>query len=689
MCGADILGTSNSPLCTSCGANVEELTASQKDQDDASDRKDIDATERVPVGLGFDETPIAKSGDLELVQSGSALWADKDAADAVKPSTGTDAPTTSASKPKPAPAAAVAATDEPKRDIPTLADLARQRRERIDSETKTEPERAPIPGYARLSREDAEAEMEGLSGNSTPVDSTVRTPQPIEQSVPPVEGAPRPVPRPLLRAGGSKPVVGSSAPSSPARVALFEGNTLTIPGLQWKNGESVTISGRLYELRHKDLKHQISQKLLIVGASTFTIGCLWAWILASSLSSSEGGIVGVVRDVETGALLPGVTVAVEGKGISAETDANGMFHLNHLDGGVYRLTATDPIYGSISTPVTVTDDVASTMLDLQKPSVQPQTSQLAQSTPRAPIAPEEKPLDASASVSKAPGQLAVSASVPNARVYVDGNMVGVGNAVYDGVRPGTRTVSLVLNGYKTWERRLTIASGKLTRVEPVMTPDAGLPAYEPSSEQHASLGRDFLEKRDYKSALERLNRAIEGEERPQYYAWRADAYVGLKDLKHAEADYLKSIRLFTQSSDRARLDQLITRAVAMVPQSAGLWMAAAEYNYRRGQLEGAEAAYRQAISAGADPVKAYIGIGLTHYAGGGFDAAADMWTRADELADGADARVAGYLALAHARMQRRASCRDAVRRVVPNPKVLDEFRAHPDWGKVRQLTGEG
>jgi hypothetical protein len=66
-----------------------------------------------------------------------------------------------------------------------------------------------------------------------------------------------------------------------------------------------------------------------------------------------------------------------------------------------------------------------------------------------------------------------------------------------------------------------------------------------------------------------------------------------------------------------------------------------------------------------------------------------MWRQADDLAEGADARVAGYLALAHARMQRRASCRDAVRRVVLDPRALDEFRAHPDWAKVRKLTGEG
>ena len=173
-------------------------------------------------------------------------------------------------------------------------------------------------------------------------------------------------------------------------------------------------------------------------------------------------------------------------------------------------------------------------------------------------------------------------------------------------------------------------------------------------------------------------------------AWiRADAHAGLKQLAQAERDFLSAVALFQRGGESSRLDDVLSRAVLVVPASSDLRMAYGDYLYQHRKLRDAEKNYRRAIDMGGDPVRAYTGVGLAQYAGGGFDEAVTSWERADAGSGEVDSHLAGYLALAHARLQHRASCRSYVRRMADAPDVIERFRAHPDWDRVQRLTGEG
>jgi Tfp pilus assembly protein PilF len=291
--------------------------------------------------------------------------------------------------------------------------------------------------------------------------------------------------------------------------------------------------------------------------------------------------------------------------------------------------------------------------------------------------------------SKKRGELAVTASVPNAEIYLDGKLLAVGNGVYSGIRSGKRTIRVVHDGFEPWEKRITITGGETARIEPQLaTAEAPEPVLV-SPEQHAAAGRKHLEARQYDLAMQQLSRAIEASPQPQFYAWRADAYVGMKKLREAEADFLSAVNLFAKANQDSRLDDLLSHAVLAVPGSPVLRMAYADYLYRHRRLVDAEKSYRRALDLGGDPVEAYIGIGLALYAGGSFDGAMQSWEQADDATGHSDPHLAGYLALANARLQYRASCRNAVRRLKDHPRVLEEFRGHPDWQRVRRLTGDG
>jgi hypothetical protein len=58
-------------------------------------------------------------------------------------------------------------------------------------------------------------------------------------------------------------------------------------------------------------------------------------------------------------------------------------------------------------------------------------------------------------------QLAITSNPPGAEVSVDGNFVG--NTPSEiGLAAGLHTVTISKRGYKTWERKLTVSSGKVT-----------------------------------------------------------------------------------------------------------------------------------------------------------------------------------------------------------------------------------
>ena len=283
----------------------------------------------------------------------------------------------------------------------------------------------------------------------------------------------------------------------------------------------------------------------------------------------------------------------------------------------------------------------------------------------------------------------MTASAANATIYLDGKMLGVGNSVYTGIRPGRRTIRVEHDGFKPWVRTMNILGGQTNRIEPELQAAEAPKPKVLTPEQYANEGRKFMQQRQHKLALEQFNMAIKGAQRAHFYAWRADAYVGLKQLQAAEADYLAAVALFKQSGEASKLDDMLERAVLVVPASASLRMAYGDYLYGRRKLNDAQKNYRRALDLGGDAESAYIGIGLAQYAGGSFDEALTSWTDADTRSGQTNPHIAGYLALVNARLQYRASCRNMVRRLNDYPDVIQQFRAHPDWDRVRRLTGEG
>lgn len=657
-CGADIIDSTSMKQCSSCGSDLEmtKVTREKRRGDD-----NPDATIHDDRKNALDDTkPIVESDDLEVVHGGQAFWTEQEkASTAVSAASQTEGtrdvvdPTVTAEVKNPADS-----------NAPTLNELAdRRKSSRVKGNgqgaARSTPQRHPSDDRRKTGQNLEDTDASGVLVETSSVQP--KTPKSMSST-------------------GVRIV--AKSPS----IAYLEDNKLSIPGANWSAGQNLVIAGETYQLKRKKTQKSWAQPGLFTALFGLIVGCVITLLIVGS-DPPDAKIVGLIRDEISGNLLAGVRIANREANQTVESNSEGVFIFEGLDEGVYTLVATDPIYGVSNTSVTISGDLATVLIGLQRPQVR-----------LPPILPVQRRPSSSATISNSGGKvaksstrgkLAVSASETNAKIYIDGKTLGVGNSIYDKIRPGTRRIKVVRNGFKTWEKKVVIKSGKTTRIEPKLIPESAAEPVILSPGQYAFAGRNLLEQHHYAGAIEQFGLAIKGDEAPQFYAWRAEAYAGAGNVSAAESDFLRSVRLFQTARRPDLLEKMLEVAVATLPSSAILRMEMGDLMYGRRRLQGAETHYRKALELGHHAGSVYIGIGLTLYAGGDYVGAVRSWEYADEATGGSDTHVAGYLVLGHARLKHRASCRNLLKRLKTAPKVLSQFRAHPDWKRVQRLTGDG
>ena len=339
-CGADILDSAT-VTCSSCGADTTVKKPSKTHDDMQQDSNRSDDT---PRKERLDDTsPIQSSDDLEVVQSGQAFWAEaRETAQAQRDSEETEMSHGESKEPKDSKDPKVATMfDKRESDTgpaPSLADLARQRREEMAQES-------PASDTDSESGNESDETVHDQHGAAKDADDT--DPAGVETA------ASQPTPEPSVK-------VVSRSPD----VAFIEGQQLLVPGVRWTTGESIVIQGKTFQLKRRVHKYPLSPKMAAYIGGSFVLGCLLMWLIATGDSAPNGHIFGAVREAGSGNMLPGVTVAIEDGGRTSESDPGGMFLFDELNDGIYTLIATDPIYGKQRRTVTVSGGTASIMLDL-------------------------------------------------------------------------------------------------------------------------------------------------------------------------------------------------------------------------------------------------------------------------------------------------------------------------------------
>ena len=673
-CGADILDSAT-VKCSSCGSDLEVKKPSRHRSHDTRDSEPtLPGNPAEPLE---DTEPILKSDDLEVVQGGQAFWTEPQESepDAAAPSPDeTDHETEKLS--------GIVETSQESQEsqysknrAPSLSDLARTRNAGKSNDTSTSHSGSRPGDQHDGDHDDYRDDYHGKErrGGGHRLDDT----DPSGIQLPSTSGTP----------SNTVPSPGVKIVSKVPDVAYIDGNSVTVPGAHWSPGQDLVISGRTYNLKRKSATQTPDHTRLMHGLVGVVVGVLIGWLMMGE-GGSNAKIFGMVRDQTNGNLLAGVRVAIEESDQNAQSGSDGIFRFKGLEEGVYTLVATDPIYGESTSKVTVSGDATVVVLGLERTDADLPPIVTPKHVPSATTTAKSKEKAKAASATKL-GKLAVTASVANAKIYIDDQTLGIGNSLFGKIRPGTRRIRVAREGFETWEKKVVIKSGETTRIEPRLVPISKPEPVELSHGQYAFAGRGLLEQQQYKAAVEQFDLAIASNKSPQYFAWRAAAQAGQGNVAAAEADFLKAAALFEQARKFDLLEKLLLQAVATVPTSSNLEMELGDQMYRQRMLQSAERHYRKALDLGHSAELVYISLGLTQYAGGSYDDAVRSWEYADKATGGADTHIAGYLVLGHARLQHRTSSRNMLKRLQKDPQTLAQFRAHPDWNRVQRLTGGG
>ncbi len=435
--------------------------------------------------------------------------------------------------------------------------------------------------------------------------------------------------------------------SPPVRhAAFFHKNFIQLAGgYPLASGDEILIGDRHYLLRPK----KIEQKYIIAAFAAVIV--IVMVIVGSQLLSptlpGNGNIVGLVLDQEGRPMLNGIEITLPEAGRRAEVDALGFFHLTDVPTGTYLLKCK-LVDGSVrSENISVVGDEVTTVT--LSPKAQQQTtysstpatvtgeSYAQQSTEPAvnQPTPANQPSGQSSTgaTTKGPSALKVNANVDDAKVALDGEVLGVGNLVYKKLTAGSHTVTVTRDGYTAWKGTVQLKPNETyTLAVTLETPAATTESPSYSAEDFYQSGKTMLGEGNAAAATQDFTEAIKL--RPTMadaYVGRGEAYWMAGNQIAAENDLIRAGKIYADQKRYQAAQDLYTRVLETNKMSIPAMLALADLSERRDDHAAAMTEYNKILKLDKDNFQANFEMGKALYAAGQNKDADKRLRRAQEL----------------------------------------------------------
>jgi tetratricopeptide (TPR) repeat protein len=435
-------------------------------------------------------------------------------------------------------------------------------------------------------------------------------------------------------------------------VAYFAKGYIRVAGHQeLHEGDEMSIAGREYLLRQKRFS---SKTIAIAIAAVASIVVLTlGTIFSSSSDIGDGRVIGVVLGIDNAPILTGGEVRFPELGRSFEVNGQGFFKTDQLNAGSYKLEYVNNEIVQATDYATVADNNITT-LTLRPAEVQASVPDIQSSTPVTPSPvvasepviplnaqvdrPPSKPEAGGSSPSKpAPGsttaKLTLVANVDNARLALDGSVIGAGNLTYTKLKPGMHSYTVSKEGYQTVSGTVELKADKTAAVNVTLSPNIAEEKTQPRAElQYYQSATSAMERKDYQSALNDLAKAVEAN--PSYaeaYTKRAEAYRALNNPFSAHDDYVKAAEVFQSRNDYGQALSAYESAIKANPKSTTALLGRGSLYLARNEAIAAIADFDMVTRLDKRNLDAYIGLGRARYNQGSFDKATKHFKDARSL----------------------------------------------------------
>jgi tetratricopeptide (TPR) repeat protein len=427
----------------------------------------------------------------------------------------------------------------------------------------------------------------------------------------------------------------SSPKSAPSRkVAYFHKNFIQLTGpIHPTSGEEMVIEDRHYLLKPKKIKPQYT-----IGIAS-VLAVLLLFLIGKQFISptlpGDGSIIGVILDQDGRPLISGAEIALPESGKKVKSDAIGFFRFNNVPTGVYNIQYTLPDGRIGSEDISVANDEITT-LSLsateatkkysRKTSTKSDNRRSSSNTGRKsssksmPSIPEEKKQEAlqTKQSGKAYSALKLIANVNNAKLIVNGQVLGSGNLTYKKLAPGKHKAKVTKEGYKAWSGQIRLEPDETftlaVDLEKVQVKEEE-PSY--SADDFYQSGQTMFADGNVEAAVQDFTEAINMKpSMADAYVSRAEAYTAGGKTILAENDYIRAGEIYaTQKRNESALD-CFRKAISINKKSIAALINRGDLYKKLNAKEKALNDYKQAVKYGKNNFRANFELGKMYFSMG-------------------------------------------------------------------------
>jgi tetratricopeptide (TPR) repeat protein len=477
-------------------------------------------------------------------------------------------------------------------------------------------------------------------------------------------------------------------------IAHFRSNTIQLAGKPFlHDGDEVIVNSKHYLLRPK----KINKNMLFGGVGAAVL--IFLIVIISQFMtpgvSGDGEIVGLILDNNGKPYLEGARVSLVGLDKSTTSNAQGFFTFELIPTGTYEVVYElgDRYIGYGNATVTAGQTTLLTFGNLQRRELAEKKS------PDAPVKSDGRSGSTSGGKAVSPskktsssgyGKLKLKANVDNARLTVDGKIVGAGNNTYSRIKSGKRTVKVSKAGYSDYSDVVDVSPNKTVTIKANLARSSGQAAADLSGDQWISLGYDAMSTKDFDTAIKDFSLAIEQSPgQAEAYLGRAEAYSAAGKTDRAVADYVRAGEISRIGGDRAGAIDAFSAALNDRPKNINALVGRAGALSDGGDYRAAVADYNGALEVDEEFYPALFGSGQCYFRMGDYKKSEKSFKKAYEQ-NRSDPYLYQYMMLNYLARDNIKKLRStyAEFKVVADPVELAEFKSSSRFEPVLRLIKE-
>lgn len=337
-------------------------------------------------------------------------------------------------------------------------------------------------------------------------------------------------------------------------------------------------------------------------------------------TTGNGNIVGFVLDEYDQPYTESATIKFTDLGKEVITNPRGFFQLDNVPAGPTRIeyiVDNDVVkidYVTVSANNTSTILLYPELNETEYLSEQDKKDNLTKTeADNSKSISDHKTTSANLKTNKS--KIVLSANVENARLKLDGKIIGAGNITYSNIKPGVHTYTVSQDGYNEVEGSFHINSGEIKKLNITLVPLQSVRKSDSyQAEDYYFSAENLSADSKFEEAINNYTNALAID--PSYVKaliGRAEVYNILSENQKAHDDYLRAAEIFQINGDFIKSQTAYGNAILIDPKSVSAYLGRAALFLNNHEYRAALGDYDKVTKLDRRNFDAYYGMGFATF----------------------------------------------------------------------------